>query len=117
MDRDSAPGEEPAGLTITRSTDDGVFRLALAGYIDLSNAHLLGQAVSKALGEGPAVELELSGLTFVDSTGLREFVLGYQQAEQAGRGYRVVGAKGPVRQVLELTGMLDYLSTGVPAAG
>jgi anti-sigma B factor antagonist len=97
--------------------DDDVVVLDLVGYLDLSNAHLLAQAIDEALADSGEVRLNLSGLSFVDSTGLREFVLGYRRAEAAGRGFRVTGAQGPVHQVLEIAGMLDFLGTGVARQG
>jgi anti-anti-sigma factor len=117
MHGSGADQPQPVGLLIAPEVTGDWIRLRLSGYVDLSNAHELGRAVDEALERGDHVELDLSELSFADSTGLREFVLGYHHAQEAGHGYRVTGARGAVRQVLELAGMLDFLSTGVPAAG
>jgi len=108
----------PAGLEIARREEPGGHVvLALTGYLDLSTAHLLGAQLAGALPQAQRVDLDLSDVSFVDSSGLREFVVGYQRAQALGRGYRVTGASGPVRQVLEIAGMLDYLTEGLTPAG
>jgi len=108
----------PTGLAIERRSEAGGRTvLALAGYIDLSTATQVGEAISAALPEASAVDVDLSGVSFVDSSGLREFVLGYQRARSAGRGYRITGAHGSIRQVLEISGLYDYLTEGLPQSG
>lgn len=103
----------PVGLTVTSQTAPGsAVVLALAGYIDLSNVQVLSEAVSKAFAHARDVTIDLAELTFLDSTGLREFAAGYQQAEAAGVGFRVVNPHGPVLDVLRIAGMYDYLHAG-----
>jgi anti-anti-sigma factor len=110
--------ETSAGLEIARREEaGGRIVLALTGYLDLSTAHLLGAQLAAALPEAKQLEIDLTEVTFVDSSGLREFVLGYQRAQSLGRGYRVTGASGPVVQILEIAGMLDYLTDGLAPAG
>jgi len=105
----------PTDLAIERRTEaEGRTVLVLAGYIDLSTAMRVGAAISAALPEASSLEVDLAGVTFVDSSGLREFVLGYQQAKSAGRGFRLTGAHGSIRQVLEISGLYDSLTEGLP---
>src|SRR5215470_15910597 len=105
------------GLVITRrdATDRSAV-IELAGYIDLSNGRLLTDTITKTLAEVRDITLDLTGLTFVDSTGLREFVTGYHQAANVGAGYRIVNPVGQVKQVLEMTGMLTFLTDGLSTA-
>jgi len=72
------------------------------GEIDLSNAAELVRAVEDAAAQG-AVVLDLTSLTFIDSTGVRAlFGLGRQLAE-AGTALCVVVPPGaPIRRVLTL---------------
>ena len=108
----------PAGLAIARHEEPGGHVvLALTGYLDLSTSHLLGAELAAALPQAERVDLDLSDVSFVDSSGLREFVVGYQRAQALGRGYRVTRVSGPVRQMLEIAGMLDYLTEGLAPAG
>jgi anti-sigma B factor antagonist len=103
-----------AGLTISaRSGPGNAVVLDLTGFIDLSNVQSLADAISKALAHASDLTVDLTGLTFLDSTGLREFAAGYQQAEASGVGFRVVNAQGTVLAVLRIAGMYDYLNDGV----
>jgi anti-sigma B factor antagonist len=105
------------GLVITRrDSTDRTAVLELAGYIDLSNGRQLTDAITKTIADVRDISLDLTGLTFVDSTGLREFVTGYHQAAAAGAGYRIVNPVGQVKQVLEMTGMLTFLTDGLSRA-
>ena len=81
-------------------TDGAVPLIAVAGEIDVSNADTLARCLS-AFEPGDAVILDLSRLTFLDSTGLG--VLAHTHA----RGIKLIGrgAQGPVRRVLEISGM------------
>jgi anti-anti-sigma factor len=103
-----------AGLTIASRPGPGnAVVLELAGFIDLSNVQSLADAISKALSHAADLTIDLTHLAFLDSTGLREFAAGYQQAEAAGVGFRVVNAQGTVLAVLRIAGMYDYLNDGV----
>jgi anti-sigma B factor antagonist len=57
----------------------------------------------------PAVNVDLSDLAYLDSSGIGGLVKGRRKADKTGVAYRVTGATGMVRQVLSLTGVLEYL--------
>jgi anti-sigma B factor antagonist len=62
----------PAPFEITERTRGVVTTLSVAGELDLGSAPLLGQRVEDKLSEHPTtLTLDLSGLTFMDSSGLR----------------------------------------------
>jgi anti-anti-sigma factor len=93
-------------LRLRVGAPDGLPRLAVEGELDLSSVSALEEAVADALGgaeDGGVVELDLGGVTFMDSTGLRGLLTARQRAEAAGRRLRVVAATPAVRRVLELT--------------
>ncbi len=94
----------------------GELRLAVQGEIDLA-AHesLLSEIMQAVKGPVTSVEVDLSGVSFVDSGGVGVLVNGYHTAREAGCGYRIVNAQGMVRQVLEITGVLAALSDGSPS--
>ena len=93
----------------------GGMRLALRGEIDLAAHDVLLTEITRAV-KGPAtsVEVDLDGVSFVDSGGVGVLVSGYHRALESGCGYRIVNARGMVRQVLEITGVLATLSNGSP---
>jgi anti-anti-sigma factor len=102
------------GLEVSQTTAaDGATELALSGYIDLATVGVLADALAIAFDGARAIRLNLADLTFLDSTGLREFLQGYHRAEAEGVGYQVVNPRGHIRQVLEVTGTYDYLTEGL----
>lgn len=84
-------------------------RLAAEGDLDVRTAPDLQREVSRALdGASGDVELDLSGVTFLDSSALGALVEIKRVVEDDGRALRVVGVSTKVMRVLELTG-LDVL--------
>jgi anti-sigma B factor antagonist len=86
------------------ATDDG--RLALRGELDLLSVPAL-EAVLAELGDG-SIEIDLSGVSFFDSSALRTFLT----VRRRNQLLRLVNPSKAVVKVLEITGTLDYLVHG-----
>ena len=83
----------------------------LRGELDLATAPRLEHALAEA---GDDVLLDLRGLTFMDSTGVRVLL---EAAEGAGPGLRmIVPAGGDVRVTIEETGIAPLLPLVDPDA-
>ena len=85
--------------------------VAPTGELDLSGATVLEAelerlAVEPELG---AVVLDLRGLEFMDSSGLRLVVLADMRARVAGRGFALIRGGETVHRVFEITRMSDRL--------
>jgi anti-anti-sigma factor len=63
------------------------------------------------------VEVDLSAVRFLDSSGIRLLLIGRRAADERGVAYRVTGAQGIARQVLEMTGVWAHLSGGSAPSG
>ena len=73
---------------------NGLVHVALKGELDLSTVAKVQDELRRVEeGEPPVVVLDLSRLTFLDSTGLRCLVTADERAREAGR--RVVIVRGP----------------------
>ena len=73
------------------------------GELDISNVEQLGDALWAQLRAGSSVVVDLSGLAFMDSQGLRLLLQLALHAEEAGLGPVVVVNPSPVvRRVLEI---------------
>jgi anti-sigma B factor antagonist len=82
----------------------GTCRLTVRGELDLATAARLEQALAEA---GDDVLLDLRGLTFMDSTGVRVLL---EAAEAGPAGLRIVlPASGDVRVTIEETGIAPLL--------
>jgi anti-sigma B factor antagonist len=85
--------------------------VAPTGELDLSGATVL-EAELDRLAEAPelgAVVLDLRGLEFMDSSGLRLVVLADMRAREAGRRFALIRGGDTVHRVFEITRMSDRL--------
>jgi anti-sigma B factor antagonist len=85
---------------------DGVRGLRLAGELDLQSAPKLTEALANMQGDGPAT-LDLSELTFMDSSGLHAIVA-FARADN-GRGRLILeGASATMLQMFEITNLAQH---------
>lgn len=87
--------------------DEGVHVVTLFGQLDLSNAPRVRELLHGMDGRGTIVDL--SGLTFCDSSGVAALLGARSDAESGGRSLALRGATGIVRQVFEVTGLTTLL--------
>jgi anti-anti-sigma factor len=79
--------------------------LFVMGELDISSAPLLEDAVSQALnGQGEEFRLNLSQLTFMDSTGAKTLFKLHKRVAGRGRRLVVVSPTDVVQMVLEILG-------------
>ena len=90
-------------LTAVRD-ERGACRVTLRGELDLATAAQLEHALADA---GDEVLLDLRGLTFMDSTGVRELL--EAAARNAGGLQIIAPATGQVRMTIEQTGIAALL--------
>ena len=83
--------------------------LQASGEIDLASAPMLEERLTALQGEGPVV-LDLSGIDFIDSTGLRVVLAAHQRAQDAEAELRIVAIDGAVTRLLDITGVKDRLA-------
>ena len=98
----------PRQLEIRTSKNGEEVMLSLTGDLDLASAPSLERAFGEAEAEhAPGIVVDLSGLEFMDSTGLRALLLARERA--APNGHQLTLRRGPrqVQRVLELTKTVD----------
>ncbi len=104
-------------FTADPHTDGGTVVLRLHGELDMAAAPRLVRALNAALDASPtAITLDLSGLTFVDSTGIGVFVAGYRRATGIGCPFVLRSPRLAVLRTLRLIG-IDRLIAIDEAAG
>ena len=91
-------------LSVNEDKDHTV--LTAAGEIDLSTSGELDSAVVAALAHGTVhLTLDLSEVTFLDSSGLGVIVKALKRAKEAGTTFDVVAGNDRVLKVFKLTGL------------
>jgi anti-sigma B factor antagonist len=93
-------------LTAVAEPLNGGTRVRLSGELDIATAGRAEDELRRAeAGEPDVLAVDLAGLTFMDSTGLRLIVAAASRARAADRRLVVVRGPDPVHRVLELTGL------------
>jgi anti-sigma B factor antagonist len=99
--------EEPA-FTLTSSSASGR-RLEVAGELDLAASSDLCAALTDFVDGGSDVMIDLSGVTFIDSTALAVLVRAHTDSVAAGGRLIVTNPSPVVVRVLHLVGLITML--------
>ena len=107
-------------LAVRTEDRDGLVHMILVGELDLSSVAKVQEELRRIEAKSPAtVVVDLSKLSFLDSTGLRCIVTADERAREQGR--RVVIVRGPdaVQRVFAITRLEERLEIvdDVAAAG
>ncbi|MBV8999541.1 MAG: STAS domain-containing protein [Solirubrobacterales bacterium] len=85
---------------------DGAVRLALIGELDIAVADRVEERFRRLREEGRRVRLDLSGLEFIDSSGVRAIVLGLKHSREAGHELEVDRRiSAAVQRMIEIMGI------------
>ena len=93
------------------SVEGDVARAELAGDFDMAATFTIEPALERALEEPgvDALELDLSNLRFIDSTGIGVLVRLASEADRRGVALSITPAPRDVQRVFEVTGVRDAL--------
>ena len=100
----AAPGNELSFETLESETETVV---TVGGEVDMATAPQLDHYLCALVDRD--VVVDLSGVVFLDSSGVSALVNVLQAFEARGRTLRVVGERDNVRTVFEVTGVYDAL--------
>ena len=79
--------------------------IAVSGELDIHTAPDLTEVLSPALAAGRPVVVDLTDVTFMDSSGLSVFVTALTRAREAGTSLGLVIAEPRVMRVFSITGI------------
>ena len=99
-----------ANLSLETSVAERAVVIALRGELDLAGAAALEQELAR-LKDEPAttVLLDLRGVSFMDSSGLRVIAVASQRTQDLGRRLALLPGPGQVMRVFEITRMRERL--------
>lgn len=93
-------------LQIHRSDQPGWAIISPAGEIDLATVDQLEDALATAMSDADAnVAVDLTGVTFMDSTGLRALLSANQKLAGSGHRLALIVSGGPVDRLLDISGV------------
>ena len=100
----------PGSLQISSALVDGAVRVSLQGELDLACTRQVEEHFAAIDEQAPArVVVDLSGLAFMDSSGLRMLLLADARAREHDYELVLLAGSEPVQRVFEMTGALDVL--------
>ena len=97
-------------LEVDTRQEPGAVHLALIGELDLSTVDQVEEELRKVEdGGAETVVLDLTSLSFLDSTGLRTIVTADQRARKSGRRLAIVRGPDTVHRVFTITRLDERL--------
>lgn len=96
-------------MEIKKSADGSVMTVYLSGRVDAVNALELDKEFSTILNGIEDLTLDLAGLEYISSAGLR-MLLKLQKRMDAQGAMRILNIRENVREVLDMTGFSNFLT-------
>lgn len=100
-----ATPSQPHGEILQVYAEGG--NIKVVGEIDAHTVPSLGEALRSVHGD---VTLDLSGVGFVDSSGLRVLIESHQMFEERGHTMTIINPSAAVKRIFELSVVDDYLN-------
>jgi anti-anti-sigma factor len=103
---DSERVREDTHLTVRVEQDGETLVVSALGELDSSNSHALEQELRLAIAsDSPKLFLDLGGVRFIDSAGLRVLLMMARQSLRNGGRLRMLPGSPPVELAIVATGM------------
>jgi anti-anti-sigma factor len=93
-------------MEVTKAKTGKVLVVALKGRLDASTTPAVEREIIGAIDAGEKwLLVDLSGMDYVSSIGLRVFVLAAKRLKTAGGGARFCGIQEPVQRIFDMAGL------------
>ncbi|MFI0241401.1 STAS domain-containing protein [Streptomyces sp. NPDC016845] len=86
----------------------GATVVALEGEINSTTSGGLQSQLLPLIGQGAVVLIDLTGISYISSAGLRTLLIVHRHAQQLNAGITLVGLSEEVSFVMSATGFLDF---------
>jgi anti-sigma B factor antagonist len=84
--------------------------VTIVGEIDGSSAPKAQDVILAQVGEGAKVVLDMTGVTYMSSAGLRMLLLAYRTVNGKGGKMALVGLSSDLKDTMSVTGFLDFFT-------
>ena len=86
--------------------------LQITGRVDSSVAKTLQQRVEDVMSRDGNIIVDLAGMTYVSSAGLRSFIILAKHAKASNRTIVLAAMQPEVVEIFEISGLLEHLRDG-----
>ena len=96
-------------LLVDRTNPDGMRIIEASGELDRVELPYLRNALQKAFEGAPAVVLDMSAVTYIDSSTLAALIAESLEADRRGTPLAIVTGPGGILRSLELKGLMQVM--------
>jgi anti-sigma B factor antagonist len=96
-------------FSVQSDVSSDVAVVTASGRVDSETAPNLDAELSKVVVERNRIVLDLKGVEYLSSSGLRAIVRALQTAQAAGGGVKLASVSEPVETILRTVGMMEML--------
>jgi anti-anti-sigma factor len=102
---DAGQASQPARLSVVSAATDGIRVLTLVGEIDRDTGQTLRQTLDASGTPRHRIVVDLSRVTFMDSTGINLFIAAHRSLTEAGGWIRLASPTEAVMRLLQIVGV------------
>lgn len=96
-------------MDIIKEREGEALVMKVSGRLDTATAPVLERELIPAVSAGKKVVLDLSGVGYISSAGLRTLLVGHKTAAGLGHSQRIRGASKDILDILTMTGFIGIL--------
>jgi anti-sigma B factor antagonist len=96
-------------MNITKNKENNKLIVALEGRLDTNTAPKLEQELKESLGDITELELDMSGLEYISSAGLR-VLLSAHKTMMGSKGMVIKNVNEEIKEIFDITGFSDVLN-------
>ena len=97
-------------MDINIASDGAVATIVLSGRLDTASSPKLQEQLLPLFAAHKCVKLDIGGVAYVSSAGLRVLLMGAKAAKSSGVMQIVTGVSAEIMEVFEMTGFSDILT-------
>jgi len=110
MHHETQAATPPGSFSLSsRRLEHGIL-IELSGEIDIATAAVIEDELRRAEESEELIVLDLGGISFMDSTGLRIVIAGDQRMRERGGSLQLTRVPTRVSELFNLVGIADYLT-------
>lgn len=98
-------------LSIQNEARGNVAVVTVIGSVDSETSPMLDTELTKVVGANPKLVLDLKGVDYMSSAGIRAVVKAAQTSKKAGGALKLASAPESVQSILYTVGMLEKVNT------
>ena len=89
-------------MSYSEKTENDILKISVTGDVDLENSDGLRDQVSNALDANTAVSLDMSEVSYIDSSGVAALIESRQKADEGGKEFKLLKPSESVVSVLKM---------------